>query len=40
MNKNNSNNETNTVLELKPMQDFVESEYIISRSFQGTVGDW
>lgn len=28
MNKNNSNNETNTVLELKPMQDFVESEYI------------
>ena len=28
MNKNKSNNETNTVLELKPMQDFVESEYI------------
>jgi len=29
MNKNDSNNnETNTVLELKPMQDFVETEYI------------
>jgi gas vesicle protein GvpN len=28
MNKNESNNETDTVLKLKPMQDFVETEYI------------
>lgn len=35
MNKNNSNNETDTVLELKPMQDFVETEYIENITSRG-----